>query len=968
MFDTKRPLRAALLASACTGSLAAAAVAQDQTEGDIGVTTTDEDAYVDEIVVTGIRRSIEDSLDIKKANSSIVEAISAEDIGRLPDVSIADALARLPGVTAQRVRGRSQGISIRGLGPNLSVGLLNGREQVSANGNRGIEFDQYPSELLGSVLVYKTPDASLAAFGIAGAVDNRTRRPLEFGERKINLSGRYVFNDRDQLNPDFPTDGYRLFASYIDQNEAGTLGWSIGGTIQSNPTQFVSRELKTGQGQVDRVGFDADGNLFGRDRDFDDTDPRSAEEQFADRLVGESRLAPEDNPRFGNVSRDFKRTSIAGSLQFEPTERFRTIVDAYYTDTEDEGIFRGVETPIASWSGADLEAVDFGDGPFVDAARYSEVVPILRTDTEGNNAEIFSIGGNVAYDLNDRLTVMADLAYSTLERNDLDYESYAGTGPARSGAQDTIGFGFTDDGDFAVETLIDYTDPSNVLLTDPGGWGQVGFLREPEINDELTQLRLEADYEVDLGPIASVTVGYYRTEREKDFDNNGTFLRAGDRFEEVEGGLAAPIPDVRTEGVTDPADLGLSILAYDPSRFLVEGQYRLDPATDDTEWVVEEDINTFYAKAEIEATLGAIPVSGNIGIQYVDTNQASTGTLNGLGAVIGTQTVEDSYGDWLPNLNLNFEVVEDTLLRFAAYKAITRARFDSLAANQSIGFNELSCVDTDEDQVPDDLIAFDPPAVVCFNLGGGNPTLRPYESVGYDVSFERYFSPTSAFILAAFRKDLSDWVFGRATFVDGTQQIDAFGAGDLLDENPELSLTALGGPVNIAEGHIQGIEVTGRLGLGDITPALDGFGINGSYTYLDNELTLPIDDVEVDIPIPGYSEEIWSAEAYFERDGFRARVNARYSSELLAELQQFDGGLIFAQQQPETIVDAQLGYVFDGGPLDGFSIIGEVFNLTNQASSTIEPLRDADRNVIGSFPNRYEEYGRTYNITLAKEF
>ena len=151
-----------LLCSAATGlalvATAAPAFAQANDEN-----TEVADGEGNQIVVTGIRSAIESSLETKREATSIVEVISAEDLGQLPDLSIADSLARLPGVTAQRVRGRSQQISIRGLGPDFSLALLNGREVVSAGNNRGIEFDQFPSELIGQGIVYKTGDARLGS-------------------------------------------------------------------------------------------------------------------------------------------------------------------------------------------------------------------------------------------------------------------------------------------------------------------------------------------------------------------------------------------------------------------------------------------------------------------------------------------------------------------------------------------------------------------------------------------------------------------------------------------------------------------------------------------------------------------------------------------------------------------------------------------------------------------------------------
>ena len=278
----KRRIVSSMLVGSALALVPGTAFAQDADENASASNETEGEA----IVVTGIRSSLQSALNGRRNADSLIEVIQAEDIGKLPDLSIADSLARLPGVTAQRVRGRSQQISIRGLGPDFSLALWNGREVVSAGNNRGVEFDQFPSELVAQGVVYKTPDATLAATGIAGAIDLRTVRPLDYTERKLNFSGKYVFNDNDQPNPDFDEDGYRLFGSLIVQNADGTIGWSLAATIQSNPTQFTSRELKTNSGQTS-----------------------------IDPLTG--LVYPSDNPRTGVVSREFERTSVAGALQFD---------------------------------------------------------------------------------------------------------------------------------------------------------------------------------------------------------------------------------------------------------------------------------------------------------------------------------------------------------------------------------------------------------------------------------------------------------------------------------------------------------------------------------------------------------------------------------------------------------------------------------------------------------------------------
>ena len=915
---------ARLLSGAATSlalvAMATPAVAQDGDTADVA----EEDG--NQIVVTGLRSAIENSLQTKRDATSIVEVISAEDLGQLPDLSIADSLARLPGVTAQRVRGRSQQISIRGLGPDFSLALLNGREVVSAGNNRGIEFDQFPSELINQGIVYKTADARLAAIGIAGAVDLRTVRPLDFDGRQISVSGTYVYNDSGSRNPDFPDDGYRFFGSYIDQNADGTVGWSLGATIQSNPTHFISRELKTNQFQV---STDANGLIY-----------------------------PSDNPRQGAVSRDFERTSIAGSLQFDPSEDFSLMIDAFFTDTQDSGIFRGTETPIASWSGAQFEGAT-GSGPFADTASYSAVVPILRTDTEGNEAQIFAIGANTEFSLTDKLSLELDYGFSTLDRDDIDYESYAGTGAARSGAQDTLNFTFPENGEYSIDGLLDYTDPANVLLTDPGGWGQVGFIKRPRINDELHQLRAEASWEFDGGLLRDIQFGWLYTDREKDFDSNEAFLRASPAF--VGGSLAVPTSAI--VGNTDTGNLGQNILAYDPSSFLTDGTYVVEPGSFDTEWVVNEKVHNFYIQANIDGDLGSVPVRGNIGLRYADTEQSSTGTI-GAGF---TNTVTETYDDWLPSMNLSFEVAEDTFVRLAAAKTITRSRLDQLAANQNINFNPLSCTDTDGDQFPDTVIGFNPPSLVCFNLSGGNPFLQPYESLAFDLSVEKYFSSGTAVIVAVFHKDLSDWVIDFSEQIDLTQPINNAGFGSILNNAPELATGVFNGPVNFSDGSITGFEGTVRVDAGDFVPALEGFGAFFSYTYADASLE---DQNMTPLDIPGYSENTWSGDIFYERDGFRAKLAARYRSGFLSEVQNFDGSLSGADAQNETIVDAQIGYTFqnESGPLEGLGVLVEVFNLTNEPFVTQNDLFGPGGDVVGTFPSRHEIYGRTFNFTVRKNF
>jgi iron complex outermembrane recepter protein len=241
-------LRLAPVAAGCAAMLLSLGVAAQTTDAEKAKAEAEakakaeaaakgQPATIEKVVVTGIRKGIEDAISVKKNSTSIVESVNAEDIGKLPDNSIAESIARLPGLAAQRVAGRAQTVSIRGLSGDFATTLLNGREQVSTGDNRAVEFDQYPSELLSGVTVYKTPDAALVGQGLSGTVDLQTVRPLEFGRRAIAVNLRGERNSLGKLNQEVGSMGNRFSASYIDQSADRRFGWSIGFAHLDSPSQ-----------------------------------------------------------------------------------------------------------------------------------------------------------------------------------------------------------------------------------------------------------------------------------------------------------------------------------------------------------------------------------------------------------------------------------------------------------------------------------------------------------------------------------------------------------------------------------------------------------------------------------------------------------------------------------------------------------------------------------------------------------
>src|SRR5471032_1780890 len=215
----------AMLLSALSG----AAYAQDSSAG---ASASPAEPAVQSVTVSGIRRGIEAAIAVKKDATSIVEAISAEDIGKLPDTSIAESIAALPGLTAQYVGGHANLISIRGFSPDLGGTLLNGRELASTGDSRTISYDDFPSELMAGVVVYKTPDAGLVAQGLSGTVDMQTVDPLAFRNRVITVNGR---KEHDGTGPQRGS-GSRTSFSYIDKFFDHKVGVASGFNAETDIT------------------------------------------------------------------------------------------------------------------------------------------------------------------------------------------------------------------------------------------------------------------------------------------------------------------------------------------------------------------------------------------------------------------------------------------------------------------------------------------------------------------------------------------------------------------------------------------------------------------------------------------------------------------------------------------------------------------------------------------------------------
>ncbi|HEX8263701.1 MAG TPA: TonB-dependent receptor plug domain-containing protein, partial [Allosphingosinicella sp.] len=456
-----------------------AATPSEGTEADVPGTEQD-------IVVTGFRASLENAVNEKKQQDQIIESVSAEDIGKLPDASIAESIARLPGLTSQRLSGRANVISIRGFGPDFSMTLLNGREQTSTGDNRAVEFDQYPSEVVRQVNVYKSPSASLVGQGLVGTVDIRTIRPLDFGGRQVLAVGaRGSYADLGKLNAGSNDKGFRVNATFVDQFADDTVGLAMAASYVDEPYQLQ---------EYNAWGYPGSGTA---------ADPY---------VIGGSKSYV--------TSTQLKRLGLQGTMQFRPTRTFTATIDAFYSNFQDDQIKRGIELPLA-WGNASLQP---GSGKvengFLVSGIATGVEGVIRNDAFERHAKLFSTGINLNYEGENGWNGFFDFGYSRTDRNELILESYSGTGfGANNGARDTIAFQATERG-IIFDPTLNYSDTNLIKLTDPQGWGggvlpQVGYYNNRVVDDELMQFRGQVERELEGGFLSAIKAGANYTLREK---------------------------------------------------------------------------------------------------------------------------------------------------------------------------------------------------------------------------------------------------------------------------------------------------------------------------------------------------------------------------------------------------------------------------------------------------------------------
>jgi len=882
---------------------------------------------LESVKVVGIRRGIEAAIDTKQNATSIVESISAEDIGKLPDVSIAESLARLPGLAAQRVAGRAQVISVRGLSPDFATSLLNGRELVSTGDNRSVEFDQYPSELLAGVTVYKTPDAGLVGQGLSGTLDMQTVRPLNFAESVTAFSVRGTHNSLGSAaNAD--GNGSRFNASYIGQNADRTWGIALGYSHADTPVQ------------ENQVGL--------YEPWFANPTPTLIDNRHRPGIPDGVYLT--DGIKALRRTGSTKRDGVMATLEYRPSNAWTSTLDVFHSQATQEDTANQFEanlyynggypcSPACVWSG-----ITVSDGTLT-SGTVTNVYPLVRGLYDKRKDKINAVGWNNEFSVG-RAQVVADFSWSKAKRDELQLENNAQLYPGPQ--YDTLAVVYNPS-DFSTLTPgRDYSDPTKLFLSNTI-YGS-GYGKTPKVDDELKSFKLTANLpsSSDSSAFSSFDFGFNYADRQK-----------SKRQPEAPINLGSQGPTaIGSEFQYGFVDLGFAGVGIIPAwnvpgavaKYMTFAPNENAPYLVAKAWEVSEKISSGWFKANIDTTWGDVGVRGNIGIQIQHVDQSSTANVydhtKPSGQEIVSFTNGKTYTDVLPSMNLAFSLSDDQMLRVALARQVARPRVDQLRASLDFGVN---------------------PGTGEPGAGGGNPLLDPWRANAFDISYEKYFTADSGakgYIAAAyFYKQLTTYIFNqtRAGY-DFTDLVATYVPP--LGTHPALNFGTLNGPFNGTGGKLQGVELTASVPLELLSDSLKGFGIIANASFNDSSISIvdPESSSSVGngpIALPGLSKRVYNLTAYYEHNGFEVRLNQRRRSDFIGEIGDFAANRKSRFVEGENITDGQISYSF-GDRVPGLSLLFQASNLTNSHYRTYAGTKDR--------PLENIEWGRTLLLGASYKF
>jgi iron complex outermembrane receptor protein len=776
---------------------------------------------VEEVIVTGIRESLNKARDIKRDATQFVDAIVADDIGKLPDRNVAESLARVSGVQVDRGIAEGTSISVRGLRQN--VYLFNGRQIVDPTGRGGIGLETLgtstfgllslvPSELISRLELTKLASADQINGALGGIVDVQTPMPLD-GPSRI---------------------GAKVGGIYYDQAaESGYEGFVLASQKFADDTLGVSVSASYNKRDLSQEGLDT---FSGYSRFTDST----------------------GTVRFGNadarpeaIAETRKNLGLNGVLQWQPTDRTEITLDTFYSELD---------------SDRDRHWLSFTPTAGLTNARYSPnnillsgtaTGPVL-TNTEflDTDADIWSSALRGNFDVTDRLHASAEVAYT--KSTSSAHQVYFRLQPI-IGVTPTVNFDFTqgDLGSYQING-INLSDPSQLRYT-------ILFDNTFRAESEDTAIRTDWTYDLDAGffKAASVGVRYDKVDSAQDP------LRADIR---PAGGIPATslspfITMYSNTGFASGEFAGLprsylaassavsSCSAFGSVTAVSQDVQCLQPTHNTNAFAstfeIKERFTEGYGKVDFDTQLGASALTGNVGVRYVKRELESIGNqINPTGGATPS-TFERDDDDLLPSAVAKLALNDDWIFRLGAARVIAYPNTVDLNSGVTLANNAV----------------FVGGVQTVLGTGtGGAPDLDPFKADQVDLAAEYYFGEQALVSLGLFYKDVS-------TFIIQQQRPETYNNVNYLVNRK----------VNGEGADVQGVEVLVQLPFYFLPGAWDGFGVIASYSYIDSNT--PIKDVAGrTLPLPGLSPNNVNFVGYYEKGPISVRLAYNWRDDYLIGL------------------------------------------------------------------------------------
>lgn len=892
-----------------------------------------------EIVVSGIRASMASAQAIKQNTDQFVDSVTAVDIGRLPDVNVAETLQRISGIQISRNFGEGSGIAIRGLTQVRSE--LNGRDIFSASGGRGLSWEEVGSDLLAGVDVYKNPSAELVEGGLGGTINLRTRKPFDSTGRVLSATGGY---NRYDLIDD---DGKFASALYSDRWEVGggdfgvLLNLSYGDTAfrrdqavvepfweRSDVPGFVGQDnifvnagggLATAFGARERIGAAAALQWAPSDKSEYYLQYLTSDYHIDDRGYSWFAFGPSGSGGTlsavpGTFTFDDDGNLLTGSLA-NPFVNNNTFGNARDTRTSDYSIG-------AKWQLSEKLKLAT-DVQYVEAEAYVENL-ILYTALLSPN--MLPAAGGQAYQFNmdlrgriPRYTVTPD-GYA----GDIDSYFYQAIQEHREkndadslAARLDLTWEFDDDSPLRdLRSGVRYTDKAAInRSTSWGHWGGIGSCESWSSINNCFKLAASPDH-AQTNPFQS------------------DFLR-GDGTDIVGPTFAWRFSDgLNPQGAFDFVNSLLVPAGQTP----YSGFNSFDDAGT-TVSNIDEQTYAAYTVLRFGSEIGGMAWDGNLGVRYSRTDVESHGfatfsyrdptfvpdPLNPMATpqTISTGavpiTAENSYDHVLPSLNLRLHATDKVQVRFAASKNVARPDFGQLNPT----FNVSPTYNGANDVTPE--------SVNTVNIGG-NPELKPMQVTQFDTSVEWYFSEVGYVYGTLFHKKLKDLFFNRTDLV--TFDFPQLGPID-------FQVTHL---TNVNEGKLKGFEIGGQRFLDFLPAPFDGIGVQANYTYVDsNATTIAASDItageSIAVPVQGLSKNSYNFVLLYDKNALNARLAYNWRDEWVVTTSGNGTGSLPIFARPYGQLDGSISYDFT----DNLAVTLDAVNILDERYQTFQGLDTRDR-------------------------